>query len=478
MTSEIQPDQITVAVFDRTISKFKEVLLQTELAAPKCRDALKTLNELIHHQETADQMIDEDLIAIVSALLKHRNEEVREQAALLIGNFSTHFRSCPHMMEYSFKNLKEILEDNDQNVRNAAALVFKQLSITASGCECIRDTESADAMILSFIKHSKQDEIAPEKGTYLIYLLESFASLTVNDFGIEPLLGKNAIAQFSKLFSAQYAINNLSPEDHKMICCLSLRVLGNMSVNHAGKQECIDNHVINSSSWFLDESYTDLYEDALNTSLVIMSCSIHLDGKKQIVKELDEEGGPRIIKLMINRLAATDQFPDFRKNLKAALVNIAELPEGFLKICHELSDKVDILDEIFGPKSVKALHQLLPKLSQYENPPEIRGSELEQNLDNYARYLKAMAETFERHKEDAATVAMDETINFAEKIAPFINPNLLLQKEALICLNEIRIDRYNCHVLHKFLQEFGHQELVAAKVQGGGVLLTTLIAEL
>ena len=69
-------------------------------------------------------MIDSDIIAIVSALLKHRNEEVREQAALLIASFSVHNRSCPHMMEYSFKNLKEILEDQNQNVRNAAAYVF------------------------------------------------------------------------------------------------------------------------------------------------------------------------------------------------------------------------------------------------------------------------------------------------------------------------------------------------------------------
>jgi hypothetical protein len=67
-----------VSVFDRTIQKFKEVLLQQDLEASKCRDALKTLNELIHNQETADQMIDHDLIAIVSALMKHRNEEVRE----------------------------------------------------------------------------------------------------------------------------------------------------------------------------------------------------------------------------------------------------------------------------------------------------------------------------------------------------------------------------------------------------------------
>ena len=69
-------------------------------------------------------MIDSDLIAITSALMKHRNEEVREQAALLISSFAVHNRAGPHLMEYSFKNLNELLEDPDQNVRNAAAWVF------------------------------------------------------------------------------------------------------------------------------------------------------------------------------------------------------------------------------------------------------------------------------------------------------------------------------------------------------------------
>jgi len=105
-------------------------------------------------------------------------------------------------------------------------------------------------------------------------------------------------------------------------------------------------------------------------------------------------------------------------------MNVAELPEGFLKICHELSDKVEILDEIFGPKSVKALHQLLPKISQYENPPEIRGSELELQLEDYRKYMKAMAIIFEKYKEDAAQVAMDETINFSEKNCSFFKPRL------------------------------------------------------
>jgi hypothetical protein len=209
-----------------------------------------------------------------------------------------------------------------------------------------------------------------------------------------------------------------------------------------------------------------------------MSCSIHLDGKKQIVNELNQNNEPRIIKLMINRLMNFEQYPDLRKNLKVALMNVAELPEGFLKIAHEVSDKVEILDEIFGPKSIKALHQLLPKLSEYSDPPEIRGTELEIKLEDYRKYLCAMSEIFEKYKEEAANVAMDETINFTEKIAPFLNPNLMLQKEALICLNEIKIDRYNCHILHKFLTEYGHRELVTAEVQGGGVLVTTIIAEL
>lgn len=52
-----------------------------------------------------------------------------------------------------------------------------------------------------------------------------------------------------------------------------------MSINHEGKQECIDNKVIARAYGFLTESPERSYEDALNTSLILMSCSIHLEGK-------------------------------------------------------------------------------------------------------------------------------------------------------------------------------------------------------
>lgn len=44
--------QITVAVFDRMVPKFKDVLEVRQLDSRLIRDALKTLNELVHHQVT------------------------------------------------------------------------------------------------------------------------------------------------------------------------------------------------------------------------------------------------------------------------------------------------------------------------------------------------------------------------------------------------------------------------------------------
>lgn len=78
MSSEIDPMQITVAVFDRMVHKFKEVLEVRELDPQLIRDALKTLNELVHHQETADQMIDAEILTITAELLKSEEAEVRE----------------------------------------------------------------------------------------------------------------------------------------------------------------------------------------------------------------------------------------------------------------------------------------------------------------------------------------------------------------------------------------------------------------
>ena len=84
----MNPEQITIAVFDRSIEKFREVLLTDDIDLDLVRDALKTLNGLIHHVETADVMVDQGIMEIMSGLLKSQSHEVREQAAYLCASFA------------------------------------------------------------------------------------------------------------------------------------------------------------------------------------------------------------------------------------------------------------------------------------------------------------------------------------------------------------------------------------------------------
>jgi hypothetical protein len=62
--------------------------------------------------------------------------------------------------------------------------------------------------------------------------LEAFTNLTFSDYGIEPLLNKGAIKNFKNLISLPYISKILSKEDKQKIQELSLRVLGNISINH------------------------------------------------------------------------------------------------------------------------------------------------------------------------------------------------------------------------------------------------------
>lgn len=80
--------------------------------------------------------------------------------------------------------------------------------------------------------------------------------------------------------------------------------------------------------------------------------------------------------------------------------------------------------------------------------------------------IPALAYLFKKYKEEAAQVAIDETINFAEKLAPFINPEYGVQKEVFVCLAEILpIDQFNCHILQKFIVKYG-SELIINRPEG------------
>ena len=110
---------------------------------------------------------------------------------------------------------------------------------------------------------------------YLIHLLEAFVNITFSDMGIIPLLGTGAVQNFNKIISEKY-VDVLDPVHKQKIQELCLRVLGNISINHDGKQECIDEKVIINAWKYLD---SQVYEERLNASLVLMSATIHLNGK-------------------------------------------------------------------------------------------------------------------------------------------------------------------------------------------------------
>ena len=222
-------------------------------------------------------MIDSDILQITSTLLKYEDSEVREQAALLLSSFAIS-KNGRELFEYAFQPLKELLEDEDLKVREAAAFTIHRVSVNDDGCTKLVQFEVPEQMIQSFIGHSDGKAVLYEEAQYLTSLLEAFINLTFSDNGIETLLGKEAIACFTRVLDDEQIKTTLD-DKWSRIAELCLRVLGNMSINHQGKQECIDNNVIERSHKFLVDDPERTYEDALNTSLILMSCSIHLEGK-------------------------------------------------------------------------------------------------------------------------------------------------------------------------------------------------------
>ena len=67
-----------------------------------------------------------------------------------------------------------------------------------------------------------------------------------------------------------------------------------MSINHEGKDECINHKVIARTYDYLGEKSKEL---RLQASLILMSCSIHLEGKTVVVGLPDEVSGSSLEKL-------------------------------------------------------------------------------------------------------------------------------------------------------------------------------------
>lgn len=87
--------------------------------------------------------------------------------------------------------------------------------------------------------------------------------------------------------------------------------------------------------------------------------------------------------------------------------------------------------------------------------------------------IHALSYLFKKYKEVAAQVAINETVNFSEKLAPFMDPAYGVQKEVFICLLEILTeDSYNCHILQKFLLKYEEMPISRGEVEGERVVVS------
>lgn len=98
-------------------------------------------------------MLDADILQITASLLKYEDADVREQAAFLLGSFAISFNGRA-LFEDAFNPLKDLLEDEDLKVREAASMTIQKVSINDDGCIKLVQNEVPEQMIASFILHS------------------------------------------------------------------------------------------------------------------------------------------------------------------------------------------------------------------------------------------------------------------------------------------------------------------------------------
>lgn len=75
-----------------------------------------------------------------------------------------------------------------------------------------------------------------------------------------------------------------------------MKLLGNISINHKGKDECIKELVIDAVWPYLS---SEVLQERIYAAYTLMSCAIHLNGKFQIVEKADSDGNPIIIQVFL-----------------------------------------------------------------------------------------------------------------------------------------------------------------------------------
>jgi len=182
----IDPIQVTLAVFDRRIPKLVECIAEPNLPLNRCEDALHTLNEIVSHQETKDDLTAFGTMEICSNLLKESTSYlVRKEAALLIGGMLFLKQGRDRLIpDDVYPGLQDNLRSTNWEVREAVAWALCRLSNSRDGIDTLVLSNTIPVMVLALTEvlqaalSVRNEDSALTTAQFILYLLEAFVSIT------------------------------------------------------------------------------------------------------------------------------------------------------------------------------------------------------------------------------------------------------------------------------------------------------------
>jgi hypothetical protein len=278
----IDPQEVANAYNTRSIPKLANLLIYEGLPADKRRDALKTLNESVSHQETKSVMISYNIVTSAINLLADNDHEVRYEAGILIGSllYLDLGRKQFDSRRSNYMILQNIIFDRHLPVRESIGWLLYRFSLHSDGILMLVNSNTVVVMVEAIKKYSEADKVK-ENNNYLIYLLDAFVNISTYDYGSLPMLGLKLLNQFNKILADEAGSykNNLSKGIYDQILEFTLNTLKNITLTKEGKKEAIDEKLIYTCSLYLN---SERENERLFSSSFMMSVAISLEAKKQI----------------------------------------------------------------------------------------------------------------------------------------------------------------------------------------------------
>ena len=492
----MDPEQVSIAYNERAVPKLSDLLIYKELSSDKRLAALHTLNELVSHQETKCDMINNGIVKSATNLMEDKNADVRFEASFLVGSllFLDVGRKKFDSEKINYEIMQKLIFDEVTKVRESVGWLLYRLSLHKDGTLMMNESNTISQIVLAFNKYSSS-ELIEENVIYLLYLLEAIINCSRYDYNIRQTLGRGLLNSFNKILDDynQDFSSKLSKGLYRQMRELILSACKNITLTFDGKKEAYKENLIITCSKFLN---SPLEKERLYTSSMFMSVTNILGAKNQICDftdaekykekmerrkqilncEFPEEAEKKIISEQkeikdfaysdnsihyeilekICALLNKDENYDIRENAKLCLQNLSNLPEGFIKIIDILHDKLELMDEVFGVDSLKGLTDLLPKLSTYKNPPNVE----KKMLSKYTKVIKGIIYFYEKYQEEALEILIHKTVNINEKLAPFyILNDPIIYKLAKYLTDRIgKKDTNNQKVLQDFFEKYGFKE--------------------